>query len=93
MIFPDGRVVGQWWRASGHRLALKDILSLVEAAPRCIVAGMGIYGRMKAEPGLAEALRARGISLVTENTEAAARRYNDLSKTQGNVAACFHLTC
>ena len=93
MIFPDGRVVEQWWRASGHRLTLADITTLVAASPRLIVAGMGIYGQMKADPGLEKALKAKGISLVAANTEAAAQRFNDLIKTQAGVAACFHLTC
>lgn len=93
MIFPDGRVADQWWRAEGHRLTLRDMMPLIESAPRLIVAGMGIYGQMKSEPGLEKALKAKGISLVTDNTEAAARRFNDLSKEQAGVAACFHLTC
>ena len=93
MIFADGRVADQWWRAEGHRLSLKDMMPLIESAPRMIVAGMGIYGRMKADSGLEEALKAKGIILVTENSEAAARRFNDLCKEQTGVAACFHLTC
>ena len=93
MIFPDGRVMDQWWRAEGHRLTFKDMMPLIESAPRLIVAGMGIYGQMKLEPGFEKALKDSGISLVAENTEAAARRFNDLSKAQAGVAACFHLTC
>ena len=93
MIFPDGQVVDQWWRASGHLLTLKDITPLIEAAPGIIVAGMGIYGRMKAESDLASALEAKGIALISEWTEAAARTFNALRHERENVAACFHLTC
>ncbi len=93
MILPDGRVVDQWWRASGHRLTLADIKPLIDAAPRLIVAGMGIYGQMKADSGLEAALVEKGISLITDRTEAAARRFNALHRERERVAACFHLTC
>lgn len=93
MIFPDGRIRDRWWRTEGHRLSLQDIMPLVESAPRFIVAGMGIYGQMKADPGLEAALKAKGISLITDRTEDAARRFNELHHKQEGVAACFHLTC
>lgn len=93
MIFPDGSIVDQWWRAKGHRLALADIAVLVDQGPALIIAGMGIYGRMKAEKGLHKALADKGIDLATAWTKAAADQYNAAIKKQSNVAACFHLTC
>ena len=93
MIFPDGRIVDQWWRAKGHRLTLADIAVLVDQGPALIIAGMGIYGRMKVEKGLQEALADKGINLTTAWTKAAADQYNAAIKKQSNLSACFHLTC
>jgi len=93
MIFPDGSIVDQWWRAKGHRLTMADIAVLVDQGPALIIAGMGIYGRMKAEKGLQEALADKGIELFTAWTKAAAGQFNTAVKKQSNVAACFHLTC
>ena len=93
MIFPDGSIVDHWWRAEGHRLTLSDIQVLVDQGPALIIAGMGIYGRMKAEKGLKEILADKGIELYTAWTKAAANRFNAVIRKQSGVAACFHLTC
>lgn len=93
LIFPDGRVVDQWWRASGHRLTLPDIAGLVEAGPEIIVAGMGVYGRMKADADLKAALAQRGIELITARNKSAAKAFNAAIQKQQRVAGCFHLTC
>ena len=43
--------------------------------------------------GYQAALEAKGIGLVTERTEAAAKTFNALRREREKVAACFHLTC
>ena len=93
MIFPDGSIKDQWWRAEGHRLTLADLAVLVDQKPSLIIAGMGIYGRMKAEKGLKEALAGKGIELITSWTKGAAEQFNAHVRKQAGVAACFHLTC
>lgn len=93
MIFPDGRVIADWWRASGHRLTIVDMRLLIDARPELIVAGMGIYGRMQAETGLHAMVTDRGIELITQPTEAAAQKYNEALAARKRVAGCFHLTC
>ena len=45
------------------------------------------------EPGLAEALAERGITLEAMRTATAAERFNELVETGANVAGAFHLTC
>ena len=93
LILPDGTVRDDWWRASGHRLTLADIQALIASRPALIVAGMGIYGQMKAAAGFEAGLADSGIELVAERTEKAARRFNELRRERDNVAGCFHLTC
>jgi hypothetical protein len=93
MIFPDGRVVEDWRRASGHRLTTEDFAPLIEAHPQLIVAGMGMNGRVQAEPDVKEMLARQGIELVTEPTESAVRTFNAAWQEKKKVAGCFHLTC
>jgi hypothetical protein len=90
--FPDGRVVEPWWRSTGHRLTLDDITDLVAAAPEVIVAGCGVSGMMKPEPGLSDALAERGIAFYAAPNKEAAERFNRLCGVK-KAAACFHLTC
>ena len=93
MIFPDERVVDHWRREAGHRLIYPDIADLAAAKPDIIVAGTGIYGRMRPAPDLATKLADQGIELVTERTKSAAKTFNQLKESAKRVAACFHLTC
>lgn len=92
LVYPDGRVVDNWWRRHGHRLALEDLEGLLAAGPDVIVIGAGVYGRVQPEPELENALRQRGVELVMEPTAAAAARFNELQSRQ-KTAAGFHLTC
>ena len=92
LIYPDGRVSDNWLRKHGHRLAIKDIEDLVAAEPETIVIGTGVYGRMLPEPGLAKALKDRGIELVMDPTGEATARFNRLRSTR-KVGGGFHLTC
>jgi hypothetical protein len=93
MIYPDGRVEDQWWRASGHRLEKGDIQPLLDAGPETLVVGTGIYGMMRIRAGLKTYLNAQNIALVSNRTTSAAQVFNQLKQNGRNVAGCFHLTC
>ena len=93
MILPGGEIADGWRRISGHRLVLEDIQSLLKARPGIIVAGTGIYGRMRIEPALEAYLTDGGIELIAQPTKSAAKTYNDLLGGAKSVAGCFHLTC
>lgn len=93
MILPNGEIADGWRRIRGHRLVLEDIQHLLESRPGIIVAGTGIYGRMRIEPALEAYLTDGGIELIAQPTKSAAQRYNDLIGGAKPVAGCFHLTC
>lgn len=93
MILPNGEIADGWRRIRGHHLVLEDIQSLLEYRPGIIVAGTGIYGRMRIEPALEAFLTKGGIELIAQPTKSAARIYNDLTGSAKSVAGCFHLTC
>jgi len=92
VLFPDGRVADSWQRSSGHRLHMEDIETLVAAGPEVIVAGCGVFGRMKPQPGLAAALAEKGIEFHAASNAKAAKIYNEQA-AKHKTGACFHLTC
>jgi hypothetical protein len=91
IILPE-RVIAGWWRREGHALHPEDLKAVIEGSPDVLCVGQGAYGRMRVTAGAREALEAAGIELVSENTEAACRRYNQL-REQRKTAAALHLTC
>jgi hypothetical protein len=92
LIFPDGNVVDSWWRKNGHALSLEDIRPLINSGPEIIIAGCGINGMMKPEPGLERELRKLGISFMSMKNQEALEEYNKMISSN-KIAAGFHLTC
>ena len=92
ILLPD-RILPGWRRKEGHRLAEGDLEKVIESGPDILVVGTGATGAMSVSPSLRKLLAARGIALVSDRTEAASRRYNELLEEGLRVAGCFHLTC
>lgn len=92
IIFPNGRVQDSWRRARGHVLSHRDIEALIASGPETIVAGAGVNGRMRPEPGLADFLLAKKIRLMIAPNPQAVAWYNERHQDH-TVGACFHLTC
>lgn len=87
------RVIPDWWRKSGHRVAIEDIEDILAVHPEIVVFGKGDPGRMDLEPEVAERLREDGIELIELPTARAAEEFNRLVEENRHVAAGFHLTC
>lgn len=92
IIYPDGHIEDNWWRASGHRLSSGDIQKLIHSKPDVIVAGKGVSGQMKPEKALENLLHKQGIKFIAQSNQKAMEIYNNLI-SKVNVGACFHLTC
>jgi hypothetical protein len=91
IILPE-RVIAGWWRREGHALQPEDLEVLLEHSLDVLCVGQGAYGRMRVTAAAREALKAAGIELVSEDTESACQRYNQL-REQCKAAAALHLTC
>jgi len=92
IIYPDGRIRDAWWRKRGHALIKEDLQTLLDAGPEVIIAGTGIHGRMKPDPGLGEALGKLGIQFMAGPNDQAVTWFNDrIAATK--AGACFHLAC
>ncbi|NIR86277.1 hypothetical protein GWO13_01395 [Candidatus Bathyarchaeota archaeon] len=92
IIFPD-HVDGGWWRKEGHRLHIKDIEKVIQAAPEVLVVGTGYSGAMKVPDKTRKYLEERGINLIVQPTKKASKTYNKLLQSGREAVAAFHLTC
>jgi hypothetical protein len=90
IVLPD-RVVANWRRADGHRLALADLDDVLEELPGHLLVGTGAYARMRPEPETLDELRKRAIEVEALPTDEAVRRYGELDPRR--TAAALHLTC
>ena len=92
VIYPDGRIMGPWWRKQGHQLSIEDIGELIDSKPDVIVAGTGVNGRVIPNNSLEKALSELAIKFIAAENQEALDIFNKLSPKK-KVGACFHLTC
>jgi hypothetical protein len=88
----EGRVVSDWWRVEGHKLAAADIEDILDAGPDVLVVGTGDPGLMEVPPETAKRLEETDILLIAKPTAEAVKTYNDMLG-QRKVAFAAHLTC
>ena len=91
VIVLPARVVHDWRRRNGHRLALDDLEGVLDELPERLVVGTGAYGRLRPEAEALTQLRARGIEVEALPTADAVERYLQLDPRRS--AAALHLTC
>ncbi len=88
-----GNVQPNWWRKSGHLLAVEDLETVIKAGPDILIIGCGASGLMKVGKQTLEFLRERNIRAEVFDTHKAVRRFNELRSEGKKVAAALHLTC
>ena len=87
------RVIPEWRRDTGHRVAVEDVEDILAAAPDVLVVGTGYAGNMQLERSLTSRLEEEDTKLVAQETEAAVTTFNRLRAEGKDVAGAFHLTC
>ncbi len=93
ILYPDGRIQDNWWRAQSHILLPGDITTVLDATPEKLVIGTGASGMMRVSESMVELCKNRGIEVEVCRTAAAVMRFNEAAEASTVVAACFHLTC
>ena len=93
IILPDRTVLHPWRRRAGHRLERQDLDAVIGSELKLLVAGTGMYGRMRLEASLRGELSRLGTELLAAPTAEATRIYNVFAVKQPGVAGCFHLSC
>lgn len=85
-------IKASWWRKTGHRLCLDDLEEVLQEEVEVFVIGTGFSGLMKVEKEVEIFALSKGIELIIEKTEKAARSFNRVSSQKKAIGA-FHLTC
>jgi len=92
IVFPD-HVQEHWRRQEGHRLAPKDLETVLAEKPEVLIVGTGYYGRMQVPEETFDALRSAGVEVRVEKTSAAVAELNRLQGEYARIVAALHLTC
>ena len=88
-----GKVITDWWRASGHRVDIEDVADILNSQPAIVVIGKGAPGLMKTTAPLRERFAAQDIELIEKKTSRAIEIFNTLFREGEMVAAGFHVSC
>jgi hypothetical protein len=89
----NGQVISEWWRQSGHRVAVEDMTDVLAAEPEVVVIGKGSPGLLKSTASLRDHLTANHIELIEKKTSVAIDVFNGLLQQGRKVAAGFHISC
>ena len=89
----EGQVVADWWRKSGHRVDIEDVIDILETKPDILVIGKGSPGLLKSTASLRAHLAANDIKLIEKKSSLAMRIFNQLYGEGKRVAAGFHVSC
>jgi hypothetical protein len=90
-IFPDG-IKDNWWRRSGHILAIEDVSDILSHPPEVLIIGTGSAGVLKVPEDVQQYIENQGITLIIQRTGEAYKTYNKLKDIK-HIVAAFHLTC
>jgi len=93
IIIIGDAVYTNWWRKQGHSLSPDDLQTVIDAKPSTLIIGCGTPGLMKVPDTTRQFLQEHNIQVEAFNTVQAVKRFNDLSKSNSNLAAALHLTC
>ena len=94
-LYPGG--AREWdWRETGthHEPGIQpaDVEELLENGATTVVLSKGIWERLRVCPETLRLLEARGVAVRVEQSETAARVYNELREA-APVGGLFHSTC
>ncbi len=91
IILPE-RIIDDWWRQEGHRLAVDDLQEVFAAEVEVLVVGTGEFGAMKVPPETVTALQNQGVEVQVAPTDQACQIFEELHDHK-RTAAALHLTC
>ncbi len=89
-----------WPREESHVIDTEDIAEAIEQNPETLIIGTGELGMAQVTEEVKKEIKLRGIELIIDRTEAAAKTFNirkeDSIEEEGKqekVIGLFHLTC
>ena len=87
------KLVPDWWRKSGHTVAIEDVQDILDSDSTILVVGKGQPGYMKVTESLREHLKKNDIELIVEQTSDAIQTFSRLMKQGKQVSGGFHVGC
>jgi hypothetical protein len=98
-VYWTGEVL-DWQREEGHIIDIKDLLRALGQNPDTIIIGTGETGKAKVTQECQDFIRQKGIELIIDRTEEAAKTFNVILEAseeeegeQEKAIGLFHLTC
>ena len=95
-VWPGGGREWDWGETGTHHvpgIQVADVEELLEHGARVVVLTRGMQLVLQTCPETLEWLRLRGVAFHVEETNEAARVYNDLASRGERVGGLFHSTC
>ncbi len=89
----NGQVFPDWWRKTGHSVAIDEVTDILDAKPDYLIIGSGKFGLMKVGDRLRRYLSECGIQVIVERSKSAMKTYNQMYADGKNIAGAFHLSC
>lgn len=93
LIVHPGGVEANWRRQEGHQVTVADLDRIWPLDPEVLVLGTGMFGRVKVDRAVIDALEERGVRVEALPTRKACTRYEELRNEGRRVVAALHLTC
>jgi hypothetical protein len=91
IILLNKKVISNWWRDRGHRLAKNDLEKVIQFNPDILIVGKGHSGNMSVPSNLPQKL---DFEIKKYDTSKAVEVYNEKIKNNTKkIAGAFHLTC
>jgi hypothetical protein len=94
-LYPGGAREWDWRETGTHHvpgIQPADVAELLDHGAEVVVLTKGVWERLRVCPETLDLLKQRGVATEVLQTEAAARRYNELRETEP-VGGLFHSTC
>jgi len=91
IIMPD-RIIDNWRRKEGHRLAIYDLSQITFTGIDCIIIGTGKFGMMKVDNEVVNYFNEQQVKVIILKTADAVQKYNEMFGEK-RLSAAFHLTC
>ena len=88
-----GAIVRPWRRLKGHNVAPVDIEAVVAEKPEILIIGTGAMSLMRVSNEARQFIEESGITLYSERTASAVKRFNEMCAEGANLAIAMHLTC
>jgi len=87
------KLVPDWWRKSGHTVAIEDVQDILDSDSTILVVGKGQPGYMRVTESLKKHLKKNDIELIVEQTSDAIKIFSRLLQEGKRVSGGFHVGC